>query len=245
MKNLVIVNVGAAPQAQREKYGDFEVWAKNAITHDLSCSDRPSIDIIFHDGISNPLPNFDSIAGVIIMGSLSMATEKTDWMLRLSNEIVQLINQQIPLLGICFGHQLIAQAMGGEVGYHPKGLEIGTVNINKLSAANNDPIFSLLPTHFSAHAVHFQSVLTLPKSATLLANNNFEPHHAFRIGACTWGVQFHPEFTPEIMRLSLSGLKEHVIDEYEQKKASIFETTCARQILIKFAQLCSPKTDSQ
>ena len=241
MKKLVIVNVGSAPEAQREKFGDFEIWAKNAITNELPCSDRQPIEIIFHDGISSSLPNFDSIAGVIIMGSLSMATEKTNWMLRLSSEISELINNKIPLLGICFGHQLIAQAMGGEVGYHPKGLEIGTVNINKLSSAENDPLFSFLPAQFSAHAVHFQSVLTLPKKATLLANNEFEPHHAFRIGECAWGVQFHPEFTADIMRFSLTGLKEHVIEEYAEKQAAIFETNCARQVLVKFSQFCMTK----
>ncbi|MFC1236911.1 glutamine amidotransferase [Vibrio sp. F74] len=239
MKKIIIVNVGSAPEAQFKKFGDFEVWAKNAITEKKLTSDKQTLDIIFHDGILNPLPSLDTIAGVIIMGSLSMATEKTDWMLRLSTEISQLVHNQIPLLGICFGHQLIAQAMGGEVGYHPKGLEIGTVDIHKLSAAENDPIFSHLPAHFSAHAVHFQSVLTLPKTATLLASNDFEPHHAFRIGKCTWGVQFHPEFTADIMRLSLAGLKEHIPKEFEQKHTAISETKNAREVLVRFYEYCS------
>ncbi|MDB1122794.1 type 1 glutamine amidotransferase family protein [Vibrio algarum] len=84
-------------------------------------------------------------------------------------------------------------------------------------------------------------MLTLPKEATLLANNEFEPHHAFRIGECAWGVQFHPEFTADIMRLSLTGLKEHVIEEYAEKLAAIFETNCARQVLVKFSQFCMTK----
>ncbi|UGA54587.1 glutamine amidotransferase [Vibrio sp. VB16] len=239
MKKIIIVNVGSAPEVQFKKFGDFEVWAKNAITEKKLTSDKQTLDIIFHDGILNPLPSLDTIAGVIIMGSLSMATEKTDWMLRLSTEISQLVHNQIPLLGICFGHQLIAQAMGGEVGYHPKGLEIGTVDIHTLSAAENDPIFAHLPAHFSAHAVHFQSVITLPKTATLLASNDFEPHHAFRIGKCTWGVQFHPEFTADIMRLSLAGLKEQVTRGFEQKHTAISDTKYASEVLVRFYEYCS------
>jgi len=239
MKKIIIVNVGSAPEAQFDKFGDFEVWAKNAITEKKLTSDKQTLDIMFHDGILNPLPSLDTIAGVIIMGSLSMATEKTGWMLRLSTEISQLVHNQIPLLGICFGHQLIAQAMGGEVGFHPKGLEIGTVDIHKLSAAEDDPIFAHLPAHFSAHAVHFQSVLTLPKTATLLASNDFEPHHAFRIGKCTWGVQFHPEFTADIMRLSLAGLKEQVTRGFEQKHTAISDTKYAREVLVRFYEYCS------
>ncbi|WED26471.1 glutamine amidotransferase [Vibrio sp. DW001] len=239
MKKIIIVNVGSAPEAQYKKFGDFEIWAKNAITEQKLTSDKQTLDIIFHDGILNPLPNLDTIAGVIIMGSLSMATEKADWMLRLSTEISQLVHNQIPLLGICFGHQLIAQAMGGEVGYHPKGLEIGTVDIYKLSAAEHDPIFAHLPAHFSVHAVHFQSVLTLPKTATLLASNDFEPHHAFRIGKCTWGVQFHPEFTADIMRLSLAGLRSEVTEDYTYKQTKIKNCIESRSLLLEFANFCS------
>lgn len=239
MKKIVIVNVGSAPEVQRKKYGDFEVWAKNVIDSHYTNQKVEKLEIIFHNGVSKPIPILDNLAGVIIMGSLAMATEKSSWMVKLSEQIIELVEKQIPLLGICFGHQLIAQALGGEVGYHPEGLEIGTKEITTLDSATQDPIFSNLPAQFLAHTVHFQSVLTLPEKAILLASNDFEPHHAFRVGKCTWGVQFHPEFTAEIMRLSLNGLKENVIDEYEQKQNSITETDHARQVLTQFAEYCS------
>ncbi|WJG29116.1 glutamine amidotransferase [Vibrio furnissii] len=236
MKTLLIVNVGQAPQAQLEKFGDFEEWALRAIRS--QGVEQHDIHIEFHDGVQHALPNFDTLAGVIIMGSLAMASEKKPWMLRLSDEIVQLVERQIPLLGICFGHQLIAQALGGVVGYHPQGLEIGTVQIAKEPAANDDAIFAHLPEQFGAQAVHYQSVLTLPESAVHLARSDFEPHHAYRVGPACWGVQFHPEFTPEIMQMSLDGLKHEFEDDYPTKSAQVTETEHAKQVLLQFARVC-------
>ncbi|KGK14509.1 glutamine amidotransferase [Vibrio navarrensis] len=236
MKTLLIVNVGQAPQDQLEKFGDFEEWALRAI-REQGVHQR-DIHIEFHDGVSCPLPDFHSLAGVIIMGSLAMASEKKPWMLRLSDEIVELVERKIPLLGICFGHQLIAQALGGAVGYHPHGLEIGTVPITKQPAAEDDAIFAHLPAQFDAHAVHYQSVLKLPENAVLLARSDFEPHHAYRVGSACWGVQFHPEFTPQIMQMSLDNLKHEFEEEYSVKSAQVRETEHAKQVLLQFAQIC-------
>ncbi|MEF1291496.1 GMP synthase, partial [Vibrio sp. M260118] len=65
MKKLLIVNVGSAPERQLNKFGDFELWAKQAIG-------STELEIEFHDGINQPLPSAEVLAGVIIMGSLSM-----------------------------------------------------------------------------------------------------------------------------------------------------------------------------
>lgn len=119
MKKLLIVNVGSAPESQLSKFGDFELWAKQAIG-------STTLEIEFHDGITNPLPKPQVLAGVIIMGSLSMVTEEANWMKRLAAEIVQLAEHRIPTLGICFGHQLLSYAFGGEVNFNPNGLEVGT-----------------------------------------------------------------------------------------------------------------------
>ncbi len=232
MKTLLIINVGQPPQPQLEKYGDFEHWAHRAIGEN-------TIDVTFLDGVRDPLPPYESLAGVIIMGSLSMVTERTEWMQRLSQNIVELTERNIPLLGICFGHQLITQALGGKVGYNPNGLEIGTVKLTRHPSAKNDALFNDIPQSFSAQTVHFQSVLQLPPNATCLAQSDLDPHHAFRVGTCTWGVQFHPEFTPEIMQDSLIGMKEHLDGSLNSKIEQVHETVHAKQVLNRFAQLCS------
>ena len=109
------------------------------------------------------------------------------------------------MLGVCYGHQLLAWAFGGEVGFHPDGREIGSVPVNLTDAARADRLFAELPAQFVAQVSHQQSVLSLPEEAILLGWNDFEPNHAFRLGQTSWGVQFHPEFTAEITRAYINA----------------------------------------
>ncbi|PWI32356.1 glutamine amidotransferase [Vibrio albus] len=235
MKPLLIVNVGSAPEKQLSKFGDFELWAKLAIG-------ETSLDVAFHDGIHTPIPDNEMLAGVVIMGSLSMVTEEADWMKRLASEIRQLCKNNIPVLGICFGHQLLAYAFGGQAGFNPNGLEVGTVEITRNKESENDPIFSTLPKQFLAQTIHFQSVLTLPENAVCLAESVLDNHHSFRIGSCVWGVQFHPEFSAEIMEEMLNNVAETLgQDRLTEKKQQIRATDNARQILVQFARLCADR----
>jgi len=110
-----------------------------------------------------------------------------------------IVDAGIPVLGICFGHQLLAHAFGGKVDFNGKGREIGTVDINVNSSGKNDILFGSIPLRFPANVSHKQSVLTLPDGAVSLAYNGHDSNHAFRLGRCAWGVQFHPEFSAAAM----------------------------------------------
>jgi GMP synthase (glutamine-hydrolysing) len=129
-----------------------------------------------------------------------MVTDNAPWSVRLAQWILSLHEAEIPVFGICYGHQLLARAAGGRIGYHPYGKEIGTVSVRLLPGCADDPVLQALPEAFLAHATHSQTVPALPAGATRLAANAHEPHHAFRLGECSWGVQFHPEYSVDIMR---------------------------------------------
>src|SRR3546814_18824169 len=77
---------------------------------------------------------------------------------------------------------------------------MGTVAVDLLPAAADDPLFAGLPDRFLAQATHQQSVLRAPEGATVLARSDHEDCHAFRWGEAEWGVQFHPEFGTVHMR---------------------------------------------
>jgi len=200
MTPLVIVKVGESIPALIPELGDYEDWIRAG----LGALERPLVVIDPRRGETLPEP--DALSAAIVTGSHAMVTEREAWSERTGHWLARLIDQAIPVLGICYGHQLLAQACGGEVGYHPRGIEIGTTIIGTSAAATDDALFSAMPAFFPAQTVHRQTVLRLPRGAVALAANDFEPHHAFRIGGNAWGVQFHPEFSADAMR----GYIEHL-----------------------------------
>lgn len=188
------------------------------------------------------LPPADSCLGVAITGSHDMVTDNLPWSIAVEKWLPSLVREEVPLLGICFGHQLLARAMGGKVGYHPGGIESGTVEISLSSSCADDPLFSGLPVQFPAHADHSQTVLSLPPGAVCLASSPHDPHHAFRIGRNAWGLQFHPEFTAKIM-------SEYILEQADKLRgagisvpallAGIRDTPVPRMLMKKFLLLAA------
>ena len=232
MKPLIIFKVGSTFEHLAAEIGDFEQWIIQGLGF-------PPITTAIVDPRRNELlPDPNSIAGAIITGSHSMVSDREPWSEALADWIVTATANNVPLLGICYGHQLLAHALGGIVDYHPSGLEIGTVAIELTPHAANDPLFKDLPLHFPAHATHRQTVIKLPKNAVLLAKNAFEPHHAFRIGENAWGVQFHPEFNEAAMRCYI----QYRCEDWQKIAAlldQVVETSESAQLLKKFAEVLS------
>lgn len=194
MKTLFIISAGKTFEDVEQEFGNFDLWTKGVLgTMTVPCT------VLYVDDPQMALPEPQQAAGVVITGSHSMVTDKLEWSERIIAWLPQIVEHGIPVLGICYGHQLLAKAMGGEVGFHPKGIEAGTRAITILESAKDDKLFQWLPEKITGQTFHSQSVLKLPPQAVLLASNSHEPHHAFRVGRHAWGVQFHPEFSQQIM----------------------------------------------
>jgi GMP synthase (glutamine-hydrolysing) len=194
MKKIYVMKVGTTfPDILRE-LGDFDAWTADA----LGAETVETAVVDAERGAS--LPPAAACAGVVITGSHAMVTDDLLWSLKMEEWIRSLLDADTPIFGICYGHQLLARAAGGRVGFHPGGMEIGTVGIDLLSESADDPLFQSLPKSFRAHATHSQTVLELPAGAICLAANRVEPHHAFRLKNSAWGVQFHPEYDVNIMQ---------------------------------------------
>lgn len=105
-------------------------------------------------------------------------------------------NLRRPFLGICLGHQLLADALGGRVG-PMDAPEVGIVEVNLTAEGQRDRLFAGLPAPLTTLQWHGAEVTELPEGATALAGNAHCPIQAFRYGACAYGLQFHVEVTPD------------------------------------------------
>lgn len=234
MQPLLIMKTGESFPDTIARFGDMEDMVARGLEYPLG-----NLKVV--DAVAGSLPEPGNFSGVIVTGAHSMVTEKDFWNKKLSTWIVRAVHLQIPMLGICYGHQLLAHAMGGEVGFHPRGREVGTVSISNTS--RDDILLGDMPAVFWAHVTHSQSVLKLPPGAVNLARNDFEPCHAFRIGRA-WGVQFHPEFSAGIVHTYI----DHQEDELKEQgddiallRQEVKETPEANLLLKRFGKLVMEK----
>ncbi|MGO4703164.1 glutamine amidotransferase [Dyella sp. 2RAB6] len=194
MKPVLIIRTGRAPDPIRARYGDFPHWFR------LGAQLSPGRVRVVDVAAGEELPPPGDVAGALITGSAAMVTERAAWSERTAGWIRDAMDIELPMFGVCYGHQLMAHALGGRVDYLPGGREIGTMLIEVAEQAKDDPMAAALPASFRAHTTHEQSVLELPKGAAVLAGSARDPHHLLRYGKNAVSVQFHPEFNADVMR---------------------------------------------
>jgi GMP synthase - Glutamine amidotransferase domain len=182
------------PVPSLRRYGRFPHWIR--VAAGLEQADTVVVDVAHGEA----LPERGRFAAAIVTGSAAFVTDRAEWSERSAGWLRDAAHDGMPLFGICYGHQLLAHALGGQVDYNPAGRESGTIVLDLEPPAAEDPLFAGLPARFPAHATHLQTVLRAPAGATVLARSPQDNCHAFRWGQNTWGVQFHPEFATHHMR---------------------------------------------
>lgn len=214
------------------RLGDFDQWFLQVIQ---SCGAAGVVHDAHRD---RDLPDPEGFCGFIVTGSPAMVTDRAPWSEALGRWLVARIREQRPVLGVCYGHQLIADALGGRVDYQSDGREIGSLWINLQAEAVDDPLFSGLDGGFHAHLTHMQSVFELPAEAIWLASSSRVRHQAYRVGNRAWGVQFHPEFSESIMDAYLGT---YARDLPAALKTHVGPRPCpqARRVLERFIALCA------
>jgi GMP synthase (glutamine-hydrolysing) len=204
MRTVIIVKLGSVPENLKARRGDFEHWFARGLGIGMNrCT-------VVNPETGHQLPEPQICAGVVLTGSDAMLTDNPAWSLRTQDWLGSAVARNIPVLGVCYGHQLLAQTLGGKVGWSRKGEEIGTVTVDLTAEGRRDPLCTGLPERLTVQASHSQSVLELPPDVRLLAHNVHEPVQGFAWGSNVWGFQFHPEFDADISRTYIEDDREEL-----------------------------------
>ena len=145
-------------------------------------------DLVEFEAVEGDLPEHFEFDGIVVTGSRSSVYWDEEWIPPLLGYVKYAHEHGVPLLGVCFGHQILAEALGGGVG------NIGEYEIGyrEVTQTTESPLFADVPETFTAFTTHSDAVTELPPDAELLAENDYGVH-AFRVGDA-YGVQFHPEY---------------------------------------------------
>ncbi|HXK21462.1 MAG TPA: glutamine amidotransferase [Myxococcota bacterium] len=234
MSGVVVVKTGSTLPGIRARRGDYESWIARGMG--LAPDQIHVVDV--REGAA--LPDPDAPGGVVVTGSSAMVSARAPWSERTAAWLADAVRAGTPVLGICYGHQLLAHALGGVVGRNPRGREIGTVRVRLAPEARRDALLGGLPEATHAHTTHVESVLELPPAGTRLAESDADPNQAFAVGSRAWGVQFHPEFDADVMRGYLESRRDVLRDEgldADRLLALVRETPEAGSLLSRFAAL--------
>ena len=233
---ILILQTGdpvASVSQQRGGFADFiresagDAWSGSWRVHDVRAS--------------YPLPALDDASAFIITGSPSSVTERAPWMLRTEEYIRAIVAVKRPLLGICFGHQLMGQALGGYVAKNPNGRELGTVAVERRPGTETEDLFAGLPSVFDANMSHVDSVIRMPREARLLASTPLEPNAVFALGEFARGVQFHPEFDADIVQAYVRARAPLMREEGLDPDAALdraHDAAGGREVLRNFLREC-------
>jgi GMP synthase (glutamine-hydrolysing) len=191
----MLLLLGEAMDPIREVHGGYHQWFEAAWGGPLEGVDGRR---------GGRLPDPRGYAAIIVSGSPSslVAGEEEPWADAACELVVRAHDAGTPLLGVCFGHQLIGRAAGAKVVVNPTGWEIGTCEVRIHDHGQKDPLFTGLPPSLQVNLTHRDAIdpATLPGDVTVLAESDQTEVQAVAWGEHVRGIQFHPEISGAVAR---------------------------------------------
>ncbi|WP_065756865.1 type 1 glutamine amidotransferase [Bradyrhizobium paxllaeri] len=187
MPRVTIIETGLVSPKNRELHGSYPQMFEQMIG---AADATVTFDTV---GITagEPLPDVEGLEAILITGSPVGVYDPFDWIAPLEDFVRTAHDRQVPMVGVCFGHQLIAQALGGTVRKSDKGWGLGR-HVYDVVPANG----LIDGTRIALAASHQDQVITLPAGARTILSSDFTPHAGLLYaGGGTLSVQPHPEFS--------------------------------------------------
>src|SRR6056297_2900867 len=231
---IIIVKTGRAVPEARGDGRDFEHWFADGLGREAFDWRVVRVD---RGETLPPAKTLDSDTAILITGSPAMVSHREDWSERAAEWLGRAHAAGHAVLGVCYGHQLLAHALGGRVGPNPNGRRMGRVTA--AVCAPDDALLGGLGANLSVHVSHVEAVLEPPAAARVIATADHDSHHALHFGGASWGVQFHPEFDARITRDYLEARADLLADEGSDAGALIADLDADHDgpsVLARFAE---------
>lgn len=193
MARITIIETGLVPQEHRERHGSFpDMFARMIRAEDPTAT----VHVVSIPN-GDTLPDPRQVEAILITGAAAGVYDELDWMAPLEDFVRKAYVNQTPMVGVCFGHQLIAQALGGTVRKSDKGWGIGR------------HVYQVLPENgvvdgetIAIPCSHQDQVIAAPSDALTILSSDFTPHAGLLYAnGTTLTVQPHPEFDVEFAQV--------------------------------------------
>jgi GMP synthase (glutamine-hydrolysing) len=211
-RHLLLYKTGETDPRLIDDIGDYERWFSRVL--------GPGFTLELHRAFEAPRHRLSGYDGLIITGSPRSLVEPEPWMDDSAAFVLQAADAGVPVLGVCFGHQLLGHAWGGRVRKNPNGWEVGTAWVELTDEGRRDPLFAELPERLQVNQSHRDEVHALGPDVRQLATGGHTAVQALAVCEHVRGVQFHPEMSGAIIRRILVNRREILSDDFRARGRS-------------------------
>ena len=186
MPHVTIMETGLVSPKNRELHGSYPQMFENLI----GAADANVTFNTVSIPAGEPLPDVGRLEAILITGSSAGVYDAFDWIAPLEDFVRTAHDNKVPMVGVCFGHQLIAQALGGTVRKSEKGWGIGR---HVYDVAPGNAVIE--GARIALACSHQDQVIAPPAGARTILSSDFTPHAGLLYGDTSLSVQPHPEFS--------------------------------------------------